>query len=158
MISKKTVAFTILAVFFVIADRWLKALSLQGYFDRPFPLVGNFFSLNFAKNFYIAFSIPFSGPILTAIIGIIILILLYYWIKSVAAKTVGKPCELNPYILSLLIIGAALNFADRIEHGFVVDYFYLRYFTVFNLADCLICFSVIWLLFFSFKKNRSAVS
>jgi len=166
-ISKKTVIFIIFAVFFVALDRFMEALCLHGYFDQPVPIVGDVFTLSYVKNYYIAFSLPFSGPILTALIGIIILILLIYWLKSIFFSNLKSPLgpssgrrqisNLN-YTLAMLIIGAILNFTDRVQHGFVVDYFYLKYFTVFNLADCLICFSVVCLLFFSFKKNRSAAS
>jgi signal peptidase II len=157
-ISIKTVFFIILAVFFVFADRFLKALSLKGFFDRPIPLLGNFFFLSYVKNYYIAFSIPFSGPILTGIIGLIILTLLFYWVKFFFSPGPEPSRTKLLYPLSILIIGAILNFTDRIEYGFVIDYLYLKLFTVFNLADCLICGSVIWLVIFSSQKNRSAVS
>ncbi|MDD5527919.1 MAG: signal peptidase II [Patescibacteria group bacterium] len=148
-ISNKTVLFIILAVFFVAADRLLAALSLKGVFDAPIPLVGNIFSLHYVKNFYIAFSIPFSGPILTAIIGIIIIILIIYWLKLAMRNTNLAP-------LTILIIGAILNFTDRIEYGYVIDYFDLKYFTIFNLADIIIVAGVLIIILKGLTKKNYA--
>jgi signal peptidase II len=153
-ISKKTVIFIIFAVFFVALDRFLEALCLNGYFDQPVPIFGDIFSLNYVKNYYIAFSLPFSGPILSGMIGIIILSLLIYWLKLVFFTNFKYQISKIDYALTTLIIGAILNFTDRIKFGFVIDYFYLKYFTIFNLADIMIVGGVIGLLILSFKKNE----
>ncbi len=151
-IAKKTTIFIVLVVFFVALDRFLKALCLRGAFDQPYRLVADIFSLNYAKNYGIAFSLPLSGPILTALIGLIILILLAYWLKLL--RPVAN-CQLpiaKIYTLTMLIIGAILNFTDRIQYGFVIDYFDLKYFTVFNLADIMIVSAVTGLLILNSKK------
>jgi signal peptidase II len=153
-IQKKTVLFIILAVFFVVLDRFLEALCLYGYFDQPVPIIGNIFSLNYVKNYYIAFSLPFSGPILTAIIGLIILLLTIYLLKSLFSPNTKHQILNTKYALTVLIIGAILNFTDRLKFGFVIDYFYLKYFTIFNLADMMITFSTISLLIISFKNKH----
>jgi signal peptidase II len=145
-IQKKTVLFIILAVFFVILDRFLEALCLYGYFDQPVPIIGNIFSLNYVKNYYIAFSLPFSGPILTISIGLIIIFLMFYLVRTVVPNPKLQIPNPNFYPLTILIIGAILNFTDRIKLGYVVDYFDLKYFTIFNLADIMIVTSVIYLL------------
>lgn len=143
----------ILAVFFVLTDRFFKVLCLKGFFDLPVKLAGDIFTLHYVKNYYIAFSLPFSGPILTIIIGIIILILIVYWLKSL----ISAPRSLHPapniFPLTLLIIGAILNFTDRIRYGFVIDYLDLKYFTVFNLADILLVTSIIWIIIFNKQKK-----
>lgn len=146
--SKKTVIFAILTVFFVFADRFLKALCLKGFFDLPVSLVGDIFSLHYIKNPYIAFSLPFSGPIAMVIIGAIIIVLLLYWLILIFHKNLNFP-------LTLLIIGAILNFTDRVEYGFVIDYFDLKYFTIFNLADTMIVLGVLWLLYKNYPSQQN---
>jgi lipoprotein signal peptidase len=47
-----------------------------------------------------------------------------------------------------IILGATSNLADRFQYGYVIDYFDLKYFTVFNLADVLIVGGTIGLLWF----------
>jgi signal peptidase II len=153
--SIKTVVLIIVAVFFVLADRFLKALCLKGFFDNPVPLIGNFFSLHYVRNFYIAFSIPFSGPILTALIGLIILILLAYWLKIFFSAGHSAQISQVGYPLTILILGAILNFTDRILYGFVIDYFDLKYFTIFNLADIMIVSGVCLILFGNIKPNSA---
>jgi signal peptidase II len=150
-ISKKTVIFAILAVFFITADRFLEALCLKGYFDRPVPIISNIFSLNYVKNYYIAFSLPFSGFFLNILIGVIILALLISLIRMFNRNTKDKIQNTIRISLFILLIGAVLNFADRLQYGFVIDYFYLKYFTVFNLSDIMIFTGVLLLIF----NNRS---
>lgn len=155
-IAKKTTLFIVLVVFFVALDRSLKTLCLKGFFDQPHYLIPNIFSLNYAKNYGIAFSLPLSGPILTIVIGLIILILLAYWLKMFKLRSMpNDKCQMinaSFYALTILIIGAILNFTDRIRYGFVIDYFDLKYFTVFNLADIMIVCAVADLLILSSKK------
>lgn len=153
-ISIKTILFITIIVFFVLADRFLKILSLRGLLDRPVPLLGNIFALHYVKNFYIAFSLPFSGPILTAVIGLIILILLIYWLNFFIPNTKHQTLITNLVPLTFLIIGAILNFTDRVKYGFVIDYFDLKYFTVFNLADIMIVVSVIYLVFILRRRTK----
>jgi signal peptidase II len=145
-IQKKTAWFIALVVFFALSDRFLKALCLKGYFDRPIRIFGDILTLNYVKNYHIAFSIPFSGPILTGVIGLTILILLFYLMKLLFSPS-SRPAASNlQKSLTILIIGAILNFTDRIRFGYVIDYFDLKYFTVFNLADVMISGGVFTLL------------
>ena len=157
-ISKKTTIFIILVVFFVALDRFLKTLCLKGFFDQPLPLVGDIFSLHFVKNYYIAFSLPLGGLLLSIITGIIILVLLAYWLKlfkqSLIPNTKYQILNTNIYYLTILIIGAIINFTDRIFFGYVIDYLDLKYFTVFNLADIAICFGVLTILLLKSKNKH----
>jgi signal peptidase II len=153
-ISKKTIIFIILTVFFVSADRFLKILCLHGYLDRPLPIIGDILALNFVKNYYISFSIPLSGPLLTAVIGLIILILLFYWLKIFFSPGLKSPISNLLIPLTILIIGAILNLTDRLKYGFVVDYFNLKWFTVFNLADILIVSGIIWIILKNIKTKK----
>lgn len=152
-ISKKAILFTAILAFFVILDRFLKALCLKGLLDKPFPILGDIFSLHFAKNYYISFSLPFSGPLLTTTIGLIILILLGFLLKSFIAPKAESLNKNQQYLLTILIIGAIINLADRLKFGYVIDYFDLKWFTVFNIADIAISGSVIALILLNFSKN-----
>jgi signal peptidase II len=152
-ISKKTVLFVILAVFLVSADRFFKALCLNGFFGRPIKIIGDIFTLNYVKNYYISFSLPLSGPILTTIIGAIIFVLLIFWLKIVISNFKFQISNFQILPLTILILGAILNFADRLKYGFVIDYFDLKYFTIFNLADIMITAGVVWLIILNKPKK-----
>jgi len=138
--SKKIIAVQIAIIFFIILDRFLKVLALEGA-ARPCHLIGEILRYNFKANYYIAFSLPLAGRPLMVLLAIIIFGLMalavFYWFKR-------EPDKLAP--LSLIILGASSNLFDRLRYGFVVDYLDLKYFTVFNLADAMIVAGVISLI------------
>lgn len=148
--NKKKMAFYAAAIFFVALDRFLKFLAVNYYSNNSVELVNNFFKFEFTPNYDIAFSIPLSGNLLTALIVPLILALVYCFIYLIKR---GE--EKNSFYLFFVILGAMSNLSDRLKFGYVIDYFDLKYFTVFNLADCLIVFGalgIIWKLFR--QKNR----
>lgn len=146
--SLKNIAIILLVAIFFIADRYLKQLALNWQNELPVKLLDNFFTFTFTPNYYIAFSLPVSGLILTVLIGAIILaliIFLGYLIKTRQNKLLAAG-------LFLILLGALSNFIDRLSLGYVVDYLYLKYFTVFNLADIYISIGALISLI-SLKKS-----
>jgi signal peptidase II len=142
--------FLLLAIFFLFLDRFLKILSLNNFANRELPLFGDLLKFSLQKNFNIAFSLPLHGLILNFFIGLIIILLIYVFLFFYRKKdfTIAG-------LLILLIFGAFSNFYDRIKYDYVVDYFDLKYFTVFNIADILIVLSIILLIFFQGKQKTS---
>lgn len=132
------------AIFF-IADRLFKllALNLPNGFNQK--ILGDILIFNFIPNYNIAFSLPLSGLWLNILISLIIVILILYTAK---AKGFEKSA------LYLIIIGAVSNIIDRWRYGYVIDYLDLKWFTVFNLADVLICLGTLILMISLFKKTR----
>lgn len=131
----------LVAIFFLVLDRFLKFLAVGSFFSKPIELFGNVFVLNFVPNYNIAFSLPVSGTWLNFAVGLI-LVILFYWLVALIKKQdiPGIAC------LAFIILGAVSNLADRINYGFVIDYLDLKYFTVFNLADVMIVGGVLLLL------------
>lgn len=113
-------------------------------------LLGEILKFNFKANYYIAFSLPLYGVWLNAVVGLIILTLIY----CLAQVWRGGKRE-TAVCLFAIIMGAAGNLFDRFKYGYVIDYLDLKYFTVFNLADAMIVAGVICLLFF--VKQKEAV-
>jgi signal peptidase II len=146
--EKKIITFYLVVVFFVFADRWLKWQALYARPDEKFPLLGNFFSFGLTKNENIAFSIPLSGWVLeitvfTLLVAIVVLML----------KKGGKLGQ-RIYFLALMLFGGTSNFYDRLSYGFVIDYFDLSYFAVFNLADAMITLGAVGILFTAFRPTK----
>ena len=148
-IKQKTAIFLIVAVFAIALDRFLKALAVGGYFDRPINIFGDIISFIFQANYNIAFSIPINGIYLNIIIILIILSLIAHLV-FLFKKNNFNLC--GPIVF--MIVGAASNLFDRLEYGYVIDYIYLRHFTVFNLADTLILFGVVF-MFFDCNQERT---
>jgi len=144
---KKIIATYLAIIFFIGLDRFLKVLALAGE-ERQFNLIGEILKFKFKANYYIAFSLPLAGRALLVLLTLILLILislaLFYRYKH-------EDDKLAP--LSLVILGAGSNLFDRLKYGYVVDYFDLKYFTVFNLADAMIVIGVIWLVVILNKKS-----
>lgn len=137
-----------IAIFF-ITDRYLKIIALSNYSEKSVYLFSDFLSFTFTPNYYIAFSLPFSGPILNIIIGLMIIGIITYLIY--------RRQDYNKLLLIaalFILIGAISNFIDRIVCGYVIDYIYLEYFTVFNLADTYISIGSI-LAIISLNKKPS---
>jgi len=144
---KKMAPYILVAIFFVVIDRFLKSLAILK--QEKVNLIGDLFSFNFSENYNIAFSLPVGGLILVGLIILIILILIYFLINLVK-----KNQHYLAGLLFVLIIGAASNLLDRFKYGYVVDYLDLKYFTVFNIADVMIVCSVGVLIYINFMKDK----
>lgn len=141
------IAINIAVIFFIVLDRFLKVLVLTNL-EGERNLLGEIFRFNFKANYYIAFSLPFYGFWLNAVIGLIILLLIFYLTRA------WRSSQWTIVICFFaVILGAASNLFDRLKYGYVIDYLDLKYFTVFNLADLMIVAGVICLLFIINKKE-----
>lgn len=139
-----------MAIFF-ISDRYLKNLALGLEKNESYFLIKNLFSFSLAKNQYMAFSLPVSGQILMPIIFIIIitLIIVIFWLVFK-----HRAITLKPLILTFIVFGAISNILDRYQYGYVIDYFNLKNFSIFNLADIMISLGTIFLIYLYCVKNK----
>jgi signal peptidase II len=130
--TKKVIMGLTIIIFFIL-DRFFKVLAVGYYHELPLTLAGDLFKFSFSQNYNIAFSLPVSGWWLNWLIILIILSLLFYFIYIVKKKDCHKAL-----FLLFIVLGAASNLYDRLVYSYVIDYFDLKYFTVFNLADIMI--------------------
>jgi signal peptidase II len=147
--NKKTALIVIFAVFFVAIDRFLKTLATKGFFDQPAKIIGDLFTWYFSANKYIAFSLPLGGVLLNILVAAIIMFLVYFWLIYYK-----KGEYLLIVSLTLIISGAISNLLDRLKFGYVVDYFDVKWFTIFNLADVMIVAGVILIFFYLLIAER----
>lgn len=136
-------------VFFAAVDRLLKALAIAS--QPEINLIGGWLRLVLAKNPGIAFSLPVFGRWLVIIIFLIIIALVYLFILKIK-----KNAYFQAVFYFSIIIGAASNLYDRLKYGFVIDYFNLKYYSIFNLADGLILLGIVGLLVVVIDKNSKA--
>jgi signal peptidase II len=135
------------AVFLIIIDRFLKSLA-QIYWQENPQEISSFLHLGFFKNQFIAFSLDTIINPLFIIFPILIFLLTYFF------YTLKKQRLYEATGLILIIAGAMSNLYDRLLYGYVIDYIDLRYFTVFNVADMMICGGVIFILYTILRKNQ----
>jgi len=145
--TKRTVFWLIIAVFFVVFDRFFKSLAINGFLDNKINLIKDWFGLQFVANPGIAFSLPLSGDFLSVLIIFVVFVLVFYLLYFVK-----KNERKNVILLTFLLFGAISNLVDRLRFGFVVDYLDLKYFTVFNLADIMIVSAITLFILNNFKK------
>jgi signal peptidase II len=140
----------VIAMFFVV-DRLLKNNALNLGPGQFRALIGDVLSFRLVFNQNIAFSLPLSGPWLNILISLIVFCLFLIIIHSKIKRALDQK---SLFLLTFILFGAISNLIDRFLYGAVVDYFDLKYFTIFNLADVMISVGVFAFFILILKKDR----
>jgi signal peptidase II len=101
-------------------------------------LLSNILELNYVNNSGFAFSLGSNFSSALLIIYFIALIVIFYFFKKTKIN--------QQYALVILVAGILGNGLDRLQNGSVVDFISLNHFAIFNLADCFITFSLLYLV------------
>lgn len=125
----------------LLLDQLTKQLLL-GVLETPWWLIQEKVGLKLSFNEGIAFSLPIKGLLAITISFAIIVILLWYYVRST------KKHWLSNLIFGLIIGGAIGNLTDRLIRGAVIDYLHFFSFPAFNLADSAITIGVVLLILF----------
>ena len=143
----------IIITFIFIIDRYSKVQITNNFLDNTY-YINDFLNFDLIWNTGIGFGLlswdnSIFYNIITAIIGIVIVILLYFLLNSKIFDRVS---------LSLIIGGALGNFYDRLSYKAVPDFIDVHYgsfhWFTFNCADIFITIGIIcFLLGDLFKKN-----
>ena len=131
----------------IIIDRVVKIL-VENFISNDIVLIKNFFYLTFTKNDGAAFSILGGARFFFIAVSIIVLILLFLYIRKTNTKNIG---------IYMLIGGIVGNLIDRLFFGYVIDYLgfilFGKYMPIFNFADILIVIGTFIILIGS-EKNE----
>ena len=140
-------------IFIFIIDRYSKVQITNNFLDNTY-YINDFLNLDLIWNTGIGFGLlswdnSIFYNIITAIIGSVIVTLLYFLINSKIFDRIS---------LSLIIGGALGNFYDRLSYKAVPDFIDVHYgsfhWFTFNCADIFITIGIICFLFGDlFKKN-----
>lgn len=135
----------ILSLIFLIVDQISKILVVKFLDLNSVTVIKTFFYLTYTNNTGAAFSILTDKRIFLVLVGIIIIILLIYYLKKHQIKN-----TINKIAFALVIGGSLGNLIDRIIRGSVVDFIDIKIFSynfpIFNLADTFITIGVLLLL------------
>jgi len=121
-----TLCLTVVCLFMI--DRVLKIISLSGV--KRELVNGLWFILSQNSNAAFSLKLNFNLVVLSATV----ITLAIFWLY----RSLRQQKIIEAIAITALILGALSNFYDRILYGVVIDYFDLRYFTIFNVADVLI--------------------
>lgn len=143
----------IISIIVLLIDVVSKRLVINFLIENEsFKIIDNFFSLTYVKNTGVAFSMIEGYVWLIIIATIIILFMLFKYIK----EGISNNCELVSY--GFIIGGAVGNLVDRIFYGYVVDFFDFNIFgyqaPIFNIADIFIVVGVLMLILFGRNGDK----
>lgn len=133
-------------IFFVaVLDYYVKLIISSMPLFTKIPVIGNFFTITYVRNFGGAFSILQHQKLLFISVGIIVPIILFFAMRK-------KILTDFRYLFTCGAVagGAVGNLIDRLAYGYVVDYISVGTFPVFNISDSFITVGVILLAYFVF--------
>lgn len=130
----------------LILDLWSKYLA-STFISEKINILWNFIYLDYVKNYWVAFSI--NIPFLKIITLILIIWIFVYYFKEEKIKK-NKMIDLS---FGLILWWAIWNGIERIFNWFVIDFIWVRWFSIFNLADSFIIIWVIIYFYFLFKNK-----
>jgi len=145
--------FYIILIFGIFLDLLSKNLA-NLYFQSQKNILWDFLYLKYVENTWIAFSIHI--PIfLLKILTIVLIILIFSYYKN---EIKNEKDKVNVRLLSisfwLILSWAIWNWIERVFNEKVIDFIWVKYFSVFNLADSLIFVWAIVYLFTLYKNNK----
>lgn len=140
--------FYITIIIWIFLDLLSKQLA-KNLLQENINIIWNYFYLWYIENRWIAFSI--NIPFLKITTIFLISLIFFYYFKEEKKKN-DKIIDLSFW---LILAWALWNWYERIFNSYVVDFIWVKYFSVFNLADSFIfIWALIYLIKFFFTKNN----
>lgn len=142
--------FYILTIFLVFIDLFAKYIaSLQ--FQLPENIIWDFLYLKYVENIWIAFSIWLTWVLLKIVTIVLIIWIFYYYFTEEKKKNL----KLVDTAFAFVLGWALWNWYERIFNWKVIDFIWVKYFSVFNLADVFITIWVILYILSLFISHKS---
>lgn len=138
-------------VLFIVANCYFSDLLIhQIQSGRGFN--NEFISLNYTQNTGAAFSILHDYPFLLIALAVIALVFLFSYI----IRHAGTMSYYGIFWLSLMMSGIFCNLFERVQLGYVRDFFSLNFvnFPIFNISDLSINISVVAIIILLIKRTQ----
>lgn len=133
-------------IFWVCIDLISKYLA-KIYLQEKIDIFWDFLFFKYIENPWIAFSIQI--PFLKIITFILIFWIFYYYFKEEKKKN----DKFIDFSFWFILAWAIWNWIERIFNSFVIDFIWVKFFSIFNLADSFIfIWAFIYLAKIFFKK------
>ncbi len=128
----------IIAAFIVVVDQFTKYLVTSNMIEgMGIPIIDGIFHLTFILNPGAAFGILENNRWFFVLTAVAVLAVLFFYRHTIMAES-----RLVQIGIALFAGGALGNLIDRIRTGLVIDFFDLRIWPIFNVADIAICLGV----------------
>ena len=131
---KKIIGISLIIIVLDIISKLLISMNMN--LNSSITVITNFFNITYVHNYGAAFSILIGARIVLILISLIILYILYKYLKKEELNKYNNICY------SFLIGGIIGNLIDRIIYGYVIDFLSFKIinynFPIFNVADIFI--------------------
>ena len=141
--------FYVIIIAWILLDLFTKYLA-KIYLEQKITILWDILYLKYTENSGIAFSIVVS-TFLLKIITIILIFWIFYYYLNVLKK---KENIIIDFGFSLILAWAIWNWIERIFNSKVIDFVWIKYFSVFNLADSFITIWVILYLYTLYSNKK----
>jgi signal peptidase II len=131
----------------IIIDLLSKILA-KIYLQDSVNILWNLLYLQYTKNTGIAFSIALPSFLLKIMTIILIFAIFYYYLREEKKKKILL-IDISFWLILAWAIG---NGIERIFQGYVIDFIWVQYFSIFNLADSFITIGALLYLYYFFKN------
>ena len=133
--------FVVVAILVTALDQYTKYLVKSSFMpDESRIVIPHALWLTYVQNQHGAFGMFGSHPLVLAALASVVLVSFFIWYRQ------ERGGWATHVAFALILGGAVGNIADRLRLGYVVDFFDLHWFPVFNVADSCITIGVLLLL------------
>jgi len=141
--------FYVVLITWIIVDLYTKHLAWT-YLKEKINIIWDFLYFQYVENSWIAFSISIPLFILKILTIILIIWILCYYLKEEAKKK-NLIIDLSFW---LILAWAIWNWIERIFNEKVIDFIWVNYFSIFNLADSFISIWAFLYIFYSLFSKK----
>lgn len=134
-------------IIWIILDLFSKYLA-NLYLQEKVSIFSDIFYLKYVENNGIAFSI--NIPFIKIVTIILIIAIFAYYIKEEKKKN----SKMINFSFGLILAWAIWNWIERVFNWFVIDFLWVKWFSVFNLADSFITIWACLYLYYLFVENK----
>lgn len=149
-INEIKMTFYTILIFWIILDILSKNIA-RIYLQNKINILWDFFYLQYILNPWIAFWIKLPTFIIK-VLTIFLIIVIFYYYKSERKKI--QNTKLLDFSFWLILAWAIWNAIERILFSNVVDFLWIKYFFIFNLADSFISIWAILYIYILYKNNK----
>lgn len=141
-----------IGIFLLAADQITKYLAAR-FLSEPVVIWDGVLELRYHENTGMAFSMM-RGATAVLVLLTVLVMAAAVWLYGILRQ--NSRWETLNHILILFLAGGIGNLIDRIAHGYVVDFVYIRLidFPIFNLADNYVTFAMAWLIWLMLFRYR----
>ncbi len=138
---------------YIAQDYFTPTCLLESCKIEPISIIWNNIYLDLAYNSGIAFGI--KVPLWLLKVGTIALIIwiYYYYKEELKQETNTKKQNILQIAFWLILAWAIWNWVERVFNERVIDFIWVKYFSIFNLADSFISIWALFLLYYYYNKK-----